>query len=598
MIASEIDFLRFDMSGGRTVVDRITESLLTEFSTENSLTTLSESKRFEHFCAYSIIKSQHSETFDTLDVIVGDGGNSSQGSDTGLDAIGVLVNGRLVTDSEELEEHTQSSYIEATFILVQSETSAHFDAAKIGTFAFGCLDFFSESPKLQRNGRVAMYAELAQRIYGHSNKFSRGNPVCKLYYVTTGKWQNEIPLRARIDQARSDLSDTGLFSQVMVEPIGYEGVQKLYRRTKNPIQATFDFASKVTVKPEIPGVAQAYIGFLPWSEFKKIILDESGNLKGGLFFDNVRDWQGYNPVNSGIRDTLESADKGRFVLMNNGLTIIAARVQPTADRFLIEDYQIVNGCQTTNVLFESGNIIGDNVTIPLRLISTNDETIRNSIVKANNWQTQVKEEQLFALEEYPKKLEAFFAAHPPPTKLFFERRSCQYDAQSVEKTRIVTFDGLIRSFAAMFLNEPHRTTRNFKGLKAKLGTEIYAKDQQMEPYHTAAFAYYKIDFMLRNGRLATKFSPAKYHILFALRIMLAGWDRPGLGSFAMKSYCEAMMLVLGDPVQAEAQILSAAAVVESAAGGELDRDNIRTEPFTNLVKDLALSQTLGVATNG
>ena len=113
----------------------------------------------------------------------------------------------------------------------------------------------------------------------------------------------------------------------------------------------------------------------------------------------------------------------------------------------------------------------------------------NTIIKATNWQTQIKEEQLFALQQSPKNLEAYFASYPPGHRLYFERRSRQYDGLSIEKTRVVTFDGMIRAFAAMFLNEPHRTTRNYKAIKTKIGTDIFAKDQRMEPYYVSALAY-------------------------------------------------------------------------------------------------------------
>ena len=56
----------------------------------------------------------------------------------------------------------------------------------------------------------------------------------------------------------------------------------------------------------------------------------------------------------------------------------------------------------------------------------------------------------------------------------------------------------------MFLDEPHRTTRNFKSIKAKLGTEIFAKDQRMEPYYVSALAQYKLETLFRNGHLAIK----------------------------------------------------------------------------------------------
>jgi len=333
-------------------LDKITESLLTEFSQQNNLETLPESKRFEHFTAYIVVKSEHSETFDTHDLVVGSGSDNQGGSDTGIDSIAVMVNHVLVTDIDEIDDATSGAGpLEVEFIFTQAETSPHFDGAKIGTFGFGVCDFFDDKPKLKQNEKISAYAEIMRIIYKKSSRFTRGNPKCKLFYATTGKWLGEPALLSRIEGVRSDLSDTGLFSLIQFEPLDASRIQKMYQRTKNAISADFIFTSRVTVKPEIPGVNQAYIGFLPWCEYRKLITGESGNMKGGLFFDNVRDWQGFNPVNSQIKQTLESENKNRFVLMNNGLTIIASTVQLTGDKFYIENYQIVNGCQTSNVLF-------------------------------------------------------------------------------------------------------------------------------------------------------------------------------------------------------------------------------------------------------
>ena len=387
-------------------VDRITESLLSEFSQQHNLQTLDESKRFEHFTAYIVVKSEYPETFDTHEVVVGSDASNPGGVDAGIDSIAVIVNSTLLTDVDEVEDVTSGQGpLEVSFIFVQSETSPHFDGAKIGTFGFGVLDFFSEKPKLKQNEKVGGYAEIMRAIYEKSSRFTRGNPACKLFYATTGKWLDDATLNSRIAAVKADLDTTGLFSSVDFVPCGASRVQQMYQKTKNAISADFLFSARVTVKPDIAGVGQAYIGFLPWSEYKKLIIDESGNMKGGLFFDNVRDWQGFNDVNSQIRQTLESSDRNRFVLMNNGLTIIAAKVQPTGDKFYIEDYQIVNGCQTSNVLFAERDILSDEVTLPIRLISTQDETITNAIVQANNWQTHVKDEQLFALQEWAKTLD-------------------------------------------------------------------------------------------------------------------------------------------------------------------------------------------------
>jgi len=568
-------------------MDKITESLLNEFAKEHTLASLPESKRFEHFVSYLVVRGEHSESFDTMDIVVGDDLQSKEGTDTGIDGIAVVVNGILISDVEELEDQLSTAgYLDGTFIFVQSETTAGFDGAKIGTFGFGVSDFFRESPKLNRNAKVKAFVEIAQSIYAKSAKFRRGNPVCKMFYVTTGKWTNDPTLLARIDAVKSDLLETGLFRDVQFTPVGAEGVQKLYQRSRYAISAEFVFTKRTTI-PEISQVAEAHFGYLPWSEFKKLIIDESGKLVDGLFFDNVRDWQGYNDVNSDIKGTLASPAKARFVLMNNGVTIIARSLQATGDKFTIEDYQIVNGCQTTHVLFDSHSSLDDTVSIPVRLISTKNEEVTNAIIKATNWQTAIKEEQLFALQQFPKNLEGYFGAFPLPQRLYFERRSRQYDGLSIEKTRVVSFDAMIRAFASMFLNEPHRTSRNYKSIRNKIGKDIFSKDQRMEPYYAAALALYLLEFAFRNKRLDGKYKAARFHILLAIRILSAGYEMPAFTANKMEAYSTKIISVLQDSTQAELLIFRAAKIVDQAADGNYGRDSIRTEKFTETIVALS-----------
>ncbi|HTV55513.1 MAG TPA: AIPR family protein [Terriglobia bacterium] len=572
-------------------MDKITESLLTEFSKEQQLEALDESKRFEHLVSFLVVRGEHSETFSTDDVVVGDDEKSSKGGgDTGIDGVAIIVNGNLVSDVEELEEQISTAgYLETIFVFIQAETTSGFDGSKIGTFGFGVGDFFREVPKLKRSAKISSFVEISQAIYAKSSKFRRGNPICKLFYVTTGKWNDDHGLQARIDGVKSDLNDTGLFRNVQFTAIGAEGIQKLYQRSRYAVSAEFTFAGRVTI-PEVSGVAESHFGFLPWPEFKKIIIDSSTGtekLVDGLFFDNVRDWQGYNEVNSDIKGTLASNDRKRFVLMNNGVTIIARSLQPTGNKFTIEDYQIVNGCQTTHVLFDQRDVLDDSVAIPVRLISTRNEEVTNAIIKATNWQTEITEEQLFALQQFPKTLEAFFASYPLANRLYFERRSRQYDGQAIEKTRVVTFVGLIRAFGAMFLNEPHRATRNYKALKARVGTDIFAKDQKMELYYVSALALYRIEFLFRTKRLEAKYKPARYHILTAVRILIAGFEMPAFTANRMEAYCKTLSDTLQDQSKSEEYVLSAARIVEAAAAGNFHRDNIRTERFTQKVIELA-----------
>jgi hypothetical protein len=556
-------------------MDRVTESLLNEFSEERGISHLPEDKRFEHFVSFITIGRHYADTFDTEEVLVGHA--------TGIDAIAAIVNGTLVTDDESLEELENANELDVTFVFVQADRGAGFDAAKIGNFGFAVSDFFSEKPTLPQNDKVKTATAVMSEIYKRSTKFKRGNPACRLYYATTGVWGGDQVLEARIQAVVSDLKSTNLFREVTFTPLGADGLQKLYRQAKNAIEREFIFENKVTV-PTVPGVEQAYLGFIPVPELMKLVTDDDGEMMGSLFYSNPRDWQDYNEVNTEIKTTLESEAKNRFVLMNNGITIIARTIRPTGDRFVLEDYQIVNGCQTSHVLFDQAQKEDTSIAVPVRLIGTQDEKVINSIIRATNRQTQVTEDQFFALQEFPKQLEEYFQTFPGQQKLYFERRSRQYERLPIERTRVITQANVIKAFAGMFLNEPHRTTRNYSALKAKVGSDIFGKAHRMEPYYTAAYALYKLEYLFRSGKLDPKYKPARFHILLATRLLgNPGAALPRTNAREMEAYCRPILSLLWDASKSDELISNAAALVEGAVEGNFNRDNVRTEPTTRKV---------------
>lgn len=163
-------------------MDRITQSLLTEFSGEHGIDTLPEDQRFEHFCAYVTVRRHYGETFDSGDIVVGQDG----GGDTGIDAIAILVNGTLITDKDTFEDLNENSgTLDVMFIFVQADRGSSFQTAKIGQFLYGVQDFFKPDPSLPRNQAIKDAAALMAAIYAQASKFKRSNPSCRLYYVTT-----------------------------------------------------------------------------------------------------------------------------------------------------------------------------------------------------------------------------------------------------------------------------------------------------------------------------------------------------------------------------------------------------------------------------
>ena len=337
--------------------------------------------------------------------------------------------------------------------------------------------------------------------------------------------------------------------------------------------------------PAIPSVEEAYIGLLSGIEFLKLIENEEGDILPSLFYDNVRHWMEWNPVNKEIRETLDNEmARSRFPLMNNGITIVAKAIRPSGDKFTVEDYQIVNGCQTSFVLHESRDrLLGDpNVLVPVRLIATNDEEAKNAIIKATNRQTEVTEDQLFALSDFPKKLETFFPSFDGKKKLFYERRPKQYAAiDTVEKVRVVGQTSVIRAFASIFLERPHGTTRNYKNLLKQIGSDIFNKDHVLDPYYVAAYANYRLESLFRRQLLASELKPARYHLLLGARYKVSKKHLPRMNSHEMVRWCAEILDSLWDDDRSFSAFQAAGQDIKALAGSaRLYRDDISTEEFT------------------
>jgi hypothetical protein len=169
--------------------------------------------------------------------------------------------------------------------------------------------------------------------------------------------------------------------------------------------------------------------------------------------------------------------------------------------------------------------------------------------------------------------------------LFYERRSRQYNAiPGVEKTRIVSPANLIRAYASIFLEEPHRTTRTYRALLGQLGKSIFGPDDRLEPYYYSASALYRLEFLFRNNLLDVKYKPARYLILFAARLLLNPESPPRPNSREMARYCEPLIKLAWDQSKSGEAFQRAAKVTEKIAKGNFHRDNIRTQTFTEEVK--------------
>ncbi|MCU0569516.1 MAG: AIPR family protein [Oculatellaceae cyanobacterium Prado106] len=344
----------------------------------------------------------------------------------------------------------------------------------------------------------------------------------KLYYATTGKWVDDQNLKAVIESGNQEIEDSGLFEDILFEPYGANELQRLYHETRNKLSSTVTFQNRITL-PDIEGVKEAFLGILPFREFLKLIQDSNESMYN-IFYDNVRDFQGENEVNIKIKNTLREGKFDLFCVLNNGVTLVATSLTPAGNKFTLRDYQVVNGCQTSHVLHQSKAISGiERVNVPVKVIVTEDEDIKNQITLATNSQTEVKPEQLASLTLFQKKLELFYNSMRGEVELYYERRSQQYHATpGIKKTQIISIPIQIKTFASAFLNAPHLVSGYYGTIARRFQGKIFESNHKYAPYYSSALCYYRLEGLFRNGFIDTRYKKLRFHMIMLARMLSMG----------------------------------------------------------------------------
>lgn len=380
-----------------------------------------------------------------------------------------------------------------------------------------------------------------------------------------------------------DLEELDLFKEVQFIPVDVKLIQKYYRNTIDVIETEIDFSQKVLL-PDIPKIKQSYLGYVDYEEYLKLIVGDNGEIRKNVFYDNVRDYQGDNEVNIEIAETIKSASN-KFILLNNGVTIICKKLTNLRNKFTLTDYQIVNGCQTSHVLYYNKEFINGNLQIPIKLIETLDEDTVNNIIKATNRQTQVTNEQLIALNEFHRQLEAFYQTFSGTQKLYYERRSKQYNYMTeVEKVRIVTISTQIKAAAAMFFDKPHLASRYY-GRLLKSVDGIFNEEHKLSPYYTCAYLLYKLEYLFRNKLLPAQYRKFRYHILMLIKYDFSDGKVPNLNSNKMENVCKKILECANDNVELQNEVERMIAIINKHITDASDTESTKS---ASLIEELKL----------
>ena len=571
--------------------NRIIKNYLENYLDSFGITEKNEAVAFEHFCNYNVFSHINPEAYE-IDKFFHEEVHTGEGGDKAIDGIMIMVNDVAVTTIEQLESVIGPSRpFDVSFIFVQAKTSTCFDTGEMLKVGAGVKAFFKKEA-LSANAKVLRYKEIADAIFEKSLRFSF-NPECFIYYVSLGKWNDDANLNEVVDDVESQLKELNIFSKVKYTPVDADRLATIYREINNSISREIIIAKNVAFPAEIQGIQEAYLGLVRMNEYMKLVTDQDGALQAGLFYENVRGFLGENPVNNEIRETLEREESIQFPILNNGITIVTKSLRQSGEKFSLTDFQIVNGCQTTNVLYQCRNNVPPDLMIPVKIISTNNGDLINRIIRSTNRQTQVLDEAFESLKEFHKKLQQFYDTFTGQDRIYYERRVHEYDyGEGIKKCNIVTLPIQLFSFLSMFYGEPHSVHRYYGELLRANSSKVFQDNHLMMPYYASTWALHQIEAAIRNGEIGSNWKPYRYHLLYLIQLYVRFCKKmnkmPWFNSKEMEKLAKAIVDVSNDKKAFGAllryltKILSDA--IKSAPQVSDGNDLTRKKDFTNEIE--------------
>lgn len=510
-------------------LNKILEGILENYIEDFSLGDLEKNKAFEYLVNYLIIRKYDTngciERHD-LDFVVVD-----EKSQMGVDAIMFFVNGKLVVSKDDINLYAKSQKIDVEIVFIQSKTEERCEMGSLLKLTKAVKNFFINFKDVtEKNDNVLNAKEIYEELFKYKNSkyFINDSPKCIVYYATAASDENIKDITNHCVSEEKEMKELCTdIKKFNVKVLGRSFISNTYREINNRVSATIYFKNCLTLDT-IEGVREAYIGYLSGKDFLNLITDQNGDLRKNIFYENVRDYQGIdNVVNSEIRDTINDWHwKEKFVLLNNGVTIITKQINMLGgNNYELLDYQIVNGCQTSNEIYNCKSNV-DDLNIPIKIIYTSDSDIISKIVKATNRQSPVPDEAFVALEEFHKDLQQLFESlkNRMPLGLIYERRSGEGQGNShgdVSKYQIFTLHGVIRSITAVYFRDAYVVYNNNPANILKTRKEkLFRNDHVIEAYYISVYLVAYFDKLSRQKKIEKLNTSFKYYYAMIVRMLM------------------------------------------------------------------------------
>ena len=272
-----------------------------------------------------------------------------------------------------IDEDSEEIYV------FQSEFSVQNDGVrgdnKIRTFA-GVKEWFSSEDSVSQLLKSLANKELKNLIiqFEVMVKVARGFEL-RLVFVTNKTFDENAKEFLRVTDFIEPYDRNELFRRfTYIAEVDVENTPKV-----------LDLPSDNAIEYETEAGNKTIVLRIPVLEILKL----DGIRDRSLFSRDVRYWVGRTRVNKEIRKTLiRSEEHQNFFLYHNGIAIVCSRYDfdPNQRTIRLEDYQVVNGCQSILSFYENELALSADICVLTKIIEVEQHNplIKNVTYYANN----------------------------------------------------------------------------------------------------------------------------------------------------------------------------------------------------------------------
>lgn len=481
-----------------------------------------EAKQLEYLVNYLITSGEVEERVNPVDI-------TTQDDDAAIDGISIIVDGKLIISKDEIESLMESTRgkFHVKIILTQVKSSESFSKSEITNFLSGILVFLDENSTYPQGEFNLSRKEILFYLLENVNRIQNNMPDLEVFYCTTGRYNEEPEIQGVFDVIVNTITKYDFFNSVKAQAIDRQKIIALNK------QMDEDQVAKVLVTeyfpiPDSENIPKAFLSLVNAKEFvAKLISNDDGTaIKNNIFDENIRAYLGADvTVNEKIQKSLhDGSSREIFSILNNGITIIASDLSYAHSKRIVDvtNYQIINGCQTSNVLFHNKEVLDEDCSIIVKFIQTQDKETINKIIASTNSQSHIEDTAFLSLKDKTRMVQIYFDTINQDNsmnneKIYFERRQNEYKDSIQQISRIFDLKSVVRSYNSMFLDAPHTSSRYVKELFEK--NNLFKEDDSEAYYYVSTLCLYKIQSLI-NSKKFKHGSTLKWHFLYLFKYIV------------------------------------------------------------------------------